>query len=351
MTLRVGISSDLLNSAGQFSFGQQHIAVLDDARHVLSWEMLPDGVKEVTPELSATFDALYINTPAVSARSIAGGGRLKVVARHGVGYDAVDVAALTRAGILLTNTPLAVRRPVATMALTFMLALAQRLLEKDRLTREGRWHERNDFMGTGLTGRTLGLVGAGGIAREITALVTPFAMRVLAADPYVPDDVMTAAGLEPVSLAAVMEHSDFVVVACLLTEETRHLIDADMIGRMKPSAYLINVARGPIVDEAALIAALEYRRLAGAGLDVFEQEPVDPGNPLLGMPNVVVTPHALCWTDENFGAIARTAMTSIVDALSQRRPQHIVNPEALDHPNLRAWFDATGNEERMQAAR
>jgi phosphoglycerate dehydrogenase-like enzyme len=338
MTFRVGISRDLLNSAGEFSFGQQHLQVLDAARDILRWEMLPPDLGEVTPEIARGFDALYINTPKFSSRSLGPDRRLKIVARHGVGFDSVDVSALTQAGVLLTNTPLAVRRPVATMALTFMLALAQRLLEKDRLTREGRWHERSDYMGMGLTGRTLGLVGAGSIARDLGTLVAPFGMHVLAADPYVPEGTMRQAGIEPAPLPELMERSDFVVVACLLTPETHHLIDAAMLARMKRTAYLINVARGAIVDEAALIAALQSGQIAGAGLDVFEQEPVEPDNPLLAMPNVIATPHALCWTDENFSAIARTAMTSIVDALSRRVPAHVVNPDALHHPGLRAWF-------------
>ena len=342
MTLRVGISSDLLDSTGVFSFGQRHVEALDKARDILHWEMLPN-LREITADVANAYDALYINTPIVTARSIPEDTALKIVARHGVGYDSVDVGTLTRSGVLLTNTPLAVRRPVATMALTFMLALAQRLLEKDRLTREGRWHERNDHMGMGLTGRTLGIIGAGSIGRDIATLVAPFGMRVLAADPYVPEKVVRESGMEPVELASLMESSDFVVVACLLTDETRRLIDSRMLSRMKRSAYLINVARGPIVDEGALIAALRAGRIAGAALDVFEKEPVDEANPLLVMPNVIVTPHALCWTDECFGAIARAAMTSIVDVLSHRRPAHLVNPDALAHPKMRAWLSGPMN--------
>ncbi len=339
MTMRVGISSDLLDAKGEFSFGQRHMEILEAAKHLANWEMLPVGLEEITPEIATGFDALYINTPVISKDSLNGDGRLKVVARHGVGYNSVDVPTLTRSGVLLTNTPLAVRRPVATMALTFMLALAQRLMVKDQLTRAGRWNERTDYMGIGLTGRTVGLVGAGSIARDIVALVAPFGMRVLAADPYVPAAAIEAAGMQPATLPQLMDQADFVIVACLLTDETRHLINAEMLGRMKRTAYLINVARGPIVDETALIETLSAGAIAGAGLDVFEREPVDPDNPLLKMANTIVTPHALCWTDENFGGIARTAMTSIVCTLSREKPRHIVNPEALAHPKLRDWFD------------
>lgn len=205
MTLRVGLSRDLLNSTGQFGFGQRHIEVLDAARDLLCWEMLPDG--PLTPEVTDSFDAQYVNTPAVPASAVAGAHRLKIVARHGVGYDSVPVDALTGAGVLQTNTPAAVRRPVATMALTFILALAQRVVEKDRMTREGRWHERQDCMGMGLTGWTLGSVGAGSIGREIAVLAAQFGMRVLAADPYMGVNVPQGVGIEAVGLGPLIEQS------------------------------------------------------------------------------------------------------------------------------------------------
>lgn len=328
MTFRVGLSDDLFDTRGEPSFGRAPFCILDEAAPLLAWERLPAGLETVTPELTDGFDALYLNVPKVAESSFgAGPPRTRIIARHGVGYDTIDVAALNRRGIILTNTPLAVRRPVATAALTFMLALAQKLLVKDRLTREGRWAERNDHMGIGLTGRTLGLVGAGSIGREIARVAQPFEMRILATDPYADPHVLAAEGIELAGLHEVLSAADFVVIACLLTPETRHLIGERELREMKPTAYLINVARGPILDEAALVAALRTGTIAGAGLDVFEDEPVAPDNPLLSLPNTIVSPHALCWTDENFGAIARAAMTSIVDALSGRRPVHVVNPE------------------------
>lgn len=332
MTFRVGLSDDLFDTRGEPSFGRGPLSILDEAAPLLTWERLPPGLKIITPELTRSFDALYLNVPSVAESSFAGAHppRTRIIARHGVGYDSIDVPALTRLGIVLTNTPLAVKRPVATAALTFMLALAQKLLVKDRLTREGRWAERNDHMGLGLTGRTLGLVGAGSIGREIARIVQPFEMRILAFDPYADASALAAERIQLASLEAVLSEADFVVVACLLTPETRHLIGERELQAMRPTAYLINVARGPIVDEPALIAALRTGAIAGAGLDVFEEEPVAPDNPLLLMPNTIVSPHALCWTDENFGAIARAAMTSIVDMLSGRRPAHVVNPEAYE---------------------
>jgi phosphoglycerate dehydrogenase-like enzyme len=159
----------------------------------------------------------------------------------------------------------------------------------------------------------------------------------------VPNDVeLGYIGARKVDLATLMRESDFVVVCCLLNEHTRHLIDAEALAKMKPTSYLINVARGPIVDERALIDVLQKGRIAGAGLDVFEQEPVDPENPLLAMDNVIVTPHSLCWTDECFHNMASTGLRSIVDTLNGRVPEFLVNRTVLQHPRAAAWFRPRG---------
>ncbi len=255
-----------------------------------------------------------------------------------VGYDTVDVAAMTRAGVLVTNTPSAMPRPVATVALTFILALAGKLMLKDRLTRTGRWRERMDHMGMGLTGRTLGVIGAGGIGRELLRMARTFNLELLATDPVANDIDLHYIGARKVELETLLRESDFVVVCCLLNDATRHLIGAAQFALMKPAAYFINVARGPIVDEPALIDALRAHRIAGAALDVFEEEPVDPANSLLTMDNVIVTPHSLCWTDECFHNMAATGLRSIVDVASGRRPEFVVNADVLAHPRVRAWL-------------
>jgi D-3-phosphoglycerate dehydrogenase len=282
---------------------------------------------------------LYVNSLKVDAGVVQTPNlRLKLVSRHGVGYDSVDVPAMTRAGVLVANTPNAVPRPVATIALTFILALSHRLFVKDRLTRDGRWAERPEHMGTGLTGRTLGVVGAGGIGKELLRMARVFDLRLLASDPHVDSAAIESLGAKKVPLTELMAQSDFIVVACLLNEETRHLIGARQLARMKPTAYLINVARGPIVDERALYDALAARRIAGAGLDVFEEEPTPASNPILKLDNVIVTPHALAWTDELFTNIARTALGAILAVATGRRPQYLVNPEVLSHPRVKAWL-------------
>ncbi|HET7097027.1 MAG TPA: NAD(P)-dependent oxidoreductase [Casimicrobiaceae bacterium] len=335
---RVGITRDILDSSGAPAFGETALDILRNARDV-EWEYLPELVSVVTPDHAARYDAIYVNNPRVPDTAVAREDcRLRVVARHGVGYDSVDVAAMTRAGVIVTHTPSSMPRPVATIALTFVLALAGRLFFKDKITRTGRWNERMDNMGMGLTSRTLGVVGAGRIGKELLRMARTFDVKLLAADPYVNAIELGYLGARKVDLDTLMAESDFVVVCCLLNDETRHLVGAKQFARMKPTGYFINVARGPIVDEAALINALRARRIAGAALDVFEREPVAPDNPLLAMDNVIVTPHSLCWTDECFHNMASTGLASIVDALAGRRPEFIVNRDVLEHPRVRAWL-------------
>ena len=334
---RVGITRDILDSRGEPAFGRAALEILDRADGI-DWEYLPAVVPALDADHAASYDAVYVNTARVPAEAVARADcRLRVVARHGVGYDSVDVAAMTRGGVLVTNTPTSMPRPVATTALTFVLALAGRLMLKDRLTRTGRWHERMDHMGIGLTGRTLGVVGAGRIGRELLRMARTFDLRLLACDPQANDVELAYLGARKVPLDELLREAHLVVVCCLLDEGTRHLIGESELARMRRDAYLINVSRGPVVDERALIAALRERRIAGAALDVFEQEPVDPANPLLAMDDVIVTPHSLCWTDECFHNMASTGLRSIVDALAGRIPEFVVNREVLAHPRVRAW--------------
>ena len=332
---RVGVTRDFLGPDGRMSLGDVGLGLLDDAPGV-EWEFLAEDTRELGAAQIRGFDALLVLAPRVTAATLAGSERLVVLARFGVGYDSVDVAACTRNGVLLTITPDGVRRPVATSLITFVLALAHKLLVKDRLTRAGRWSERTAHMGLGLTGRVLGLVGLGSIGREAARLARPFDLRVLAHDPYVPAAEAAAVGATLVDLPALLRTADFVGITCALTAETRHLIDAERLALMKPTAYLVNVARGPIVDQAALTAALRDGRIQGAALDVFEQEPVDPDDPILRLDNVVVTPHAMCWTDECFLGNGREAIGSILDVAAGRPPRHVVNRAALEHPRVKA---------------
>lgn len=320
---KVGVTRDLITKSGEPCFNPAAFDELD-ANPAIEWEWL-DDCAEITPDQCARYDAIHINLPRVTAASVARDDcRVKIFARNGVGFDTVDVAALAAKGILTTNTPFAIRRPVAVAALSLIFALTTKIFTKDRLVREGRWNDRVEHMGVGLTGRTLGIVGAGGIGRELIRLALPFFQRVIVADPHVETAEINKLGATKLPLDALLAEADIVNSCCLLTSETHHLFNAAAFAAMKPTAFFVNVGRGPIHDEAALIAALQSGQIAGAGLDVTEVEPIPNDSPLLTMDNTIITAHALCWTDECFEEIARTALKSIVDLSLGNRPVHVV---------------------------
>lgn len=324
----VGLTRDFLKPDGTIGFGDIGLSLLE-SRPGIEWSFLADDVRELTRDVADRYDALLVLGPRVSAKTLDGVERLALVARFGVGYDSVDVAACTRNGVLLTITPDGVRRPLATAVLTLMLALSHKLLLKDRLTRAGRWHDKLSHMGQGLTGRTLGVIGLGNVGREVFRLAAPFDMRQLAADPFARPEDVRGTGIELVELDALFEQADFVVVCCALTPETHHLVNGPRLARMRKNAFLINVARGPVVDQTALTNALEEGRIQGAGLDVFEQEPIAPDDRLLALENVILSPHAICWTDECFLGNGRSACQSIIDVACGRVPAHVVNRDAI----------------------
>ena len=324
MSFKVGSTRDLLKANGEPAFTPDAFDEFDRNPDI-EWEWIAEDVREITPDIAARYDAIHVNEPKVTAESIARDDcRVKIFARAGVGFDSVDVAACAAKGILVTNTPYAIRRPVAVAALTLIFALAGRLIIKDRLVREGRWMERTAHMGDGLTGRILGLIGAGGIGQDLIPLARPFFQEIVVADPFVDETVLEGLGARKCSLDEVLATADFVTAACPLNAKTHHLMGADAFAAMRRDAYFINVARGPVHDEAALIHALQSGDIAGAALDVTEVEPLDPTSPLTSMENVILTPHSLCWTDECFEDIARTALRSIVDVSLGNRPQHVV---------------------------
>lgn len=328
---RVGLTHDLSFMIGSASAGDTGLGILGEAPG-LEWEFLPEEPPELGPQQVQGYDALVVLGPRVPASALESASDLTVVARFGVGYDNVDIDACTRNGIAVTITPDGVRRPMATAIMTFMLALGGRLFQKDRLARNGAWGDKQDFMGLGLTGRVLGSVGLGNIARELFALARPFEMRHIAYDPYVALDAAT--GVELVDLPTLFSSADFLVINCALTTGTHHLVNAERLSLMKPTAFLINTARGPIVDQVALTDALIADRLAGAALDVFEHEPVDPNDPILSLENVIVSPHALGWTDEWIHLSGRSAFGGILDVAAGREPPHVVNREVLGTPEF-----------------
>jgi phosphoglycerate dehydrogenase-like enzyme len=285
-------------------------------------------------EQLADFDALILLAHRFTAESVHPNGRLAVVARFGVGYDTVDVEACTKAGIALAITPDGVRRPVAVSIVTLLLALTSKLMVKDRLTREGApgFARRGEHMGVGLVGRTLGSLGIGNIGAELFRMLKPFDMKFIAHDPYADKKLAAELGVELVSLEDVFHRSDIVSVSCPLSPETHHLVNAARLALMKPTAYFINTARGPIVDQKALTEVLQERRIAGAGLDVLEHEPPDPNDPILKLDNVILAPHALCWTDQCFAGNGAADIRAVLDVQHGREPRMVVNKTVLGSP-------------------
>ncbi len=335
---KIGISRDAITANGTI-FGEEAFKVLEDP--AVEWEFLPEKVAELPPEYGDRYDAICLMSAKVTRKTLSGPNRrLKLVARFGVGYDSVDVSACNDNGVMLTITPDGVRRPVAASVIGFILALAHRMFLKDRLTREGRWAEKGNYLGSGLMGRTLGVIGVGNIGKEIFRLAQPFGMKLLGCDPNVPQSAVSSLGVSMVDRDTLLKQSDYISVNTLLDEQTRGLIGAREFGLMKPSAYFINTARGPVVVEAALIDALKNNRIAGAAIDVFEQEPVAPDNPLLKMDNVIVAPHAICHTDECMSLLGQSAFRAAVDLAHGRKPHLIVNAEVLKRPEWTGKFHA-----------
>jgi phosphoglycerate dehydrogenase-like enzyme len=276
----------------------------------------------------------------VSAQSVAQAGDLLAIGRFGVGYDAVDVAACTNADVVVFITAGAVDYSVAEATVAWMLGLTHHTRTKDQLVREGRWDERSRWMGFELRDRTFGAVGLGGIARAVVAMLSAFRMnRPVAFDPFVTPSMAEELGVRLVGLDELLATADFVSVHCPLNDRTRGLIGPRELGLMKQNAYLINTARGGIVDEDALFNALAERRIAGAGLDVFADEPVVRPHRFGQLDNVLLAPHSIAWTNELFRDIGRAACQGMVDLSLGKRPHGVINPEVFARPGFQQKWE------------
>ncbi|HNB26085.1 MAG TPA: NAD(P)-dependent oxidoreductase [Alphaproteobacteria bacterium] len=337
---RVALSGDFKKPDGSPTFPDFDLAPLQAAPGV---EMVYlENANPIRAEQVADIDALILLMPRFGRESIHPNGRLSVVARFGVGYDTVDVPACTEAGIPLCITPDGVRRPVAVSIIAMMLALTGKMLIKDRLTRAGpeAFAKRVDHMGVGLVGRTLGSIGIGNIGAEMFRMAKPFDMKFIAHDPFADKSVAAELGIELVSLEDVFRRADVLSVNCPLTRETTGLVNAERLALMKPTAFLINTARGPIVDQKALTRVLQERRIAGAGLDVLEKEPPEPDDPILKLDNTILTPHALCWTDQCFAGNGAADVKAALDIQHGRVPRGVVNREVLEQAKFKSRLEA-----------
>jgi D-3-phosphoglycerate dehydrogenase len=273
-------------------------------------------------------DALVVSFSPVTRGLMSALEGLRVVVRTGVGYDVIVVPAATELGVIVVNIPDIWVGEVANHGLALLLAWNRKIITLDGQVREGVWSGGVPGDRTGsLHGETVGIVGLGNIGSAFARRVAALEMKVIACDPYVDERHFTALGVERVSLEALAERSDYVSVHTLLNAETRHLIGEKFFRRMKPTAILINTSRGPVVDEKALRRALEEKRLGGAALDVWEQEPVAPDHPLLELDTVIATPHAAYFSSAAVAAVPRRCGEEIARVLTGERPLNVVNPE------------------------
>ncbi|MEM3693361.1 MAG: phosphoglycerate dehydrogenase [Candidatus Bathyarchaeia archaeon] len=273
-------------------------------------------------------DAVFAGGDPFTAKVITSARNLKIIARDGVGLDRVDLEAATKAGIVVTIAP-TVCESVADLAFGLILCVMRRILIADRGVRFQEWNLRRKFVGRDVHGATLGIIGLGRVGSGVAKRASGFKMRILGYDPYVNPERMRELGVEPSDLDTLLRESDVVTIHTPLTEETRGLIGAREIGLMKDGSYLINTARGAIVDEKALYEALRTGKLAGAGLDVLTVEPPTPENPLLKLENVVLTPHIGNDTVEAFRRLSLQVAEDIIRVLDGKPPLNPVNPEAL----------------------
>ncbi len=334
---RVALSADFRTPDGSPAFPMFDLGPLESDPDIeYDYVEIVDG--RIPAASVAGYDALILLVPRFDAASIPDDGRLALVARFGVGYDNVDVAACAEAGIAVAITPDGVRRPVAASILTLILALAGKLFIKDALVREGPegFARRIDHMGVGLVGKTLGSVGIGNIGAETFRLCAPLDMNFIAHDPWADPKSAAELGVTLVDLETVFATSDFVTINTPLTDDTHHLVNAKRLALMKADAYLINTSRGPVVDQKALTKVLQDRRIAGAALDVFDPEPPPADDPLLKLDNVILTPHALCWTDQCFAGIGASDIAAVLSIKSGNAPDHLVDRSVAENPLFQA---------------
>jgi D-3-phosphoglycerate dehydrogenase / 2-oxoglutarate reductase len=288
--------------------------------------------QEMLPELLDA-DGLIIRIGSIDRGTMTAAKNLRVIGRPGVGVDDVDVAAATELGIPVVVAPGANTRSVAEHALALILAASKDLLHCDRQTRSGDFNVRNAYRAFELSGKLLGLVGCGHIGLELAKLCSAIGMKVLVYDPYIPAEAIERQGHRyEKDLESLLRSADVISLHVPLTDKTRNMIGERELGLMKPSAILINCARGGVIDEAALTEALRSRRIQAAGLDVFASEPVPVDNPWAGLDNVIITPHMAGLTREAAAAVSTMAAEGVLAVIDGRRWPHVANPEVYNHP-------------------
>ena len=350
---RVGLSADFFFADGQPAYPTFDLSPLETDKDI-EVVKINDSQGALPASELQELDALILLLPKFTQQSVPQNNRLSVIARFGVGYDTVDVEACTQNDIALVTAPDGVRRPVATSVLAFMFALTHKLMDKDKLVRQGPagWAQKANFMGTGLIGRTLGILGLGNIGAEIVRLAAPLGMKFIAHDPYIDPAQAAILGVRLVDMDSLFKQSDVLSINCPLNDETKGLVDSAKLALMKPSSYLINTARGPIVDQAALTSALRDNKIAGAGLDVFENEPTSEREEITTLHNVILAPHALCFTDQCFAGLGAADIRAVLAVMRGEVPDYIVNRAVIERggfkDKLESYRQRFGNRLKPQ---
>jgi phosphoglycerate dehydrogenase-like enzyme len=348
-SFQLALTGDFLDETGRVAIGDAGLGFLSACPsicHRFLTEHAPRSADpeywrrfyslEVMPDQVAGLNGLIVLRPYLKRATLArAAADLVVVGRSGAGYDKIDVAACTECGIALFNAPLAVNHSTASAALLLLLALAKRLPQQQRVARNGCWQLQATVLGGELQGRTLGIIGLGHSGRELVRLVSPFEMRIIAYSPSADPEMARNISVRLTSLEEVLREADFLSLHCRMTEQTRGLLGRQQLSLMKPTAYLVNVARGELLDQGALTQMLASGRLAGAGLDVFEEEPLSPDDPLTRLDNVILTPHWLASTSDVWEATGKAMAEGMLRAARGLVPENVVNPEVLSHTGFR----------------
>ena len=331
---RVALTGDFFSPDGLTKYPDIGLSVFDGQNH-LEWSKFKEHRNTISADQIRGVNGVIVLTPAVTADSVSHAGDLIAVGRFGVGFDAVDIAACTEADVAVFITAGAVDRSVAEATVGWMIALTHHFRMKDILVRTGRWDERSLHMGRELRDRTFGAIGMGGIGQATVKLLSGFGMKTpLAYDPYLDPATAKDLGVRIVGLDELMAEADFVSIHCPLTDQTRGLIGKRELVMMRPEAYLINTARGGIVDEEALYDVLAFDRIAGAALDCFAEEPVTRPHRFGALDNVLLAPHSIAWTNELFRDIGRSVCQGMLDFSLGKRPRGVVNPQVFDRPTF-----------------
>jgi len=348
-TFQVRLTGDLLNSQGEpalAGLGIDRLANIPNVEHEFLLDQAPaaDNSEQrsqyelaIEPWHIDGVNALVVVRPWVKESTFAeGAAELVGIARAGIGYDKLDLEACTHSDVVVYNVPDTLVHSTACSAFTFMIALSMRLTEQERLARSGRWDQQSQVVGNELTGKTLGIVGLGHTARELCRLAAPFNMRIIAFSPHADPQQAEQLSVELVNdLETVFRDGDFVSLHNRLLEHNHGMVTADHFALMKTSAYFINVARGELIDQAALTEALAERRIAGAGLDVFATEPLPVDDPMVSLENVILTPHWLPSTREACRNTMGAVIAGIDRLASGQVPDNVLNRAVLERAGFR----------------